>query len=175
MTIQRPQGFTLIELMIVVAIIGILATIALPIYQGYTTRVKVSEMVVAGSVARSLLSDGFQQGGIAGLTSAATAYNAIPLAQKQSKYVSNVTIIEGTPWTITMVLAATAGNGISTSLNGRTLTLSPNVQGSVPTAASSGTVDWACGSTTTNRAAAHGLGNVVAGTLPAEFAPHECR
>ncbi|WP_038059639.1 prepilin-type N-terminal cleavage/methylation domain-containing protein [Thioalkalivibrio sp. ALJT] len=57
------QGFTLIELMIVVAIIGILAAIALPAYQDYTNRAKVSEIVLAASSARTCVSEIQQAGG----------------------------------------------------------------------------------------------------------------
>lgn len=169
------QGFTLIELMIVVAIIGILAAIAIPAYQDYTIRSKVSEVVIAGSSVKALLSEAFQVDGITGLTNAATAFNLTPLAEKQSKFVSNVAITEASPWTVTLTLAATAGNGIPTGLNGRTLTLSPNVQNAVPVAGSVGSIDWACGSDSTLTAAARGLGNRVAGTLPAKYAPSECR
>lgn len=171
------QGFTLIELMIVVAIIGILAAIAIPAYQDYTIRSKVSEVVIAGSSVKALLSEAFQVDGITGLTNAAIAFNTTPVAEKRSKFVDNVAIVEGTPWTVTLTLLATAGNGIPTTLNGSNITLSPNVQGAAPVAGSVGSIDWACGSATTNTAAARGLANrVVPPTpLPAKYAPSECR
>ena len=57
------QGFTLIELMIVVAIIGILAAIALPAYKDYTVRAKVSELILAGSAGKVQVAEYFQVNG----------------------------------------------------------------------------------------------------------------
>jgi type IV pilus assembly protein PilA len=191
MTMKKLQkGFTLIELMIVVAIIGILAAIALPAYQDYTVRTKVSEAVIAASSAKGVLSEGFQSDGVAGLSAAATAINATPFAQKASKYVVNYCVgaAATTPtaanctatgaianWVISVAVAATAGNGIPTGLNGQTLVFSPNVNGVTPVATSQGAIDWACASVTNQAAAGRGLANRVTGTLPAKYAPAECR
>jgi type IV pilus assembly protein PilA len=171
------KGFTLIELMIVVAIIGILAAVALPAYQDYTVRAKLSEAVIAGGSVKGMLSEAFQTDGITGLTAAATAYNATPQAQRQSKYVTNIAIAQATPWTITVTVAANAANGIPTTLNGNNFTFSPNVGGVTPVATSQGAIDWACASATNATATARGLANRVipATPLPAKFAPSECR
>jgi len=169
------QGFTLIELMIVVAIIGILAAVALPAYQDYTVRAKVSEGIIAATAAKSLMSEAYQTDNTTGMTAAAVAFNTAPVAAKQSKYVSNIVIVEGTPWTITVTFLATASNGIPTIVNGSTLTFSPNVQSVVPTPGSVGAIDWACASATQQTATARSLANVTLGTLLSKYAPSECR
>jgi type IV pilus assembly protein PilA len=172
---KMQKGFTLIELMIVVAIIGILAAIALPAYQDYTVRAKVSEAVIACSSAKSAMSEAFQSDGVVGLTATANALNATAIAEKQSKYVEDIQVVAASPWTISCFIEANANNGIPTTLDGDTLTFSPNVQGAIPTAAVTGAVDWACGSITFAQATARGLANRTLGTLPAKYAPGECR
>jgi type IV pilus assembly protein PilA len=180
------KGFTLIELMIVVAIIGILAAVALPAYQDYTVRAKISEAVIAASAAKGVLSEAFQTDGVTGLTNAATAINDTPVAQKSSKYVTNYCVnsnptasncaaINVSPWNLRVAIAATAGNGIPTGLSNQTLVFSPNVAGVTPVAASQGAIDWACTSATGLNAAARSLANATLGSLPAKYAPSECR
>ena len=171
---QVQQGFTLIELMIVVAIIGILAAVALPAYQDYTVRSKITELIIGASSPKALVTESFQSDGLAGVTAAANGYNARPLAEKTSKYISNIVIAPATG-AITLTTGAAATSGLPTDAAGTTLVLTPNVNNVLIVAGATGAIDWGCGSTLTATAVNRGLTGVVAGTLPAKYAPSECR
>ncbi len=192
---SMQKGFTLIELMIVVAIIGILAAVALPAYQDYSIRAKVSEGVIAASSAKAVLSEAFQTGGLTALDAGSAGINNTAFQEKASKYVVNycVDVVPGaancgahpggTPWQINVAIAATAANGIPTGLNGNIISFKPLVNNGgaigTPVATSAGAVDWACGSSTvvtaTARFTAANAPTVPGTALPAKYAPAECR
>ena len=170
------KGFTLIELMIVVAIIGILAAVALPAYQDYTVRTRVSEGMTLASGAKSMVNE---VATARDLTVAAGTWNAQQGSTgATSKYVKSVQI-NATSGVITVVYDKANVGAIP---DDATLVMTPSVRigsaysalNTVLAGSETGVVDWSCGSVTTATAKARSM-PVTAGTLPAKFAPAECR
>lgn len=109
------QGFTLIELMIVVAIIGILAAIALPAYQDYTVRAKVSEVILAASSCRTAITEAAQsatQANIAASLPGACTFAATKYVASGSVSANGVITVVGVPATLGGTTSATA-NAVS--------------------------------------------------------------
>ena len=159
------KGFTLIELMIVVAIIGILAAVAIPAYSDYTTRAQVTEGLNLASAAKTAVSESYQSNAAWPADNSAAGLGTS--TNIQGKYVTSVAVANNQV-TVTFRSASPAATGIQ----GKTLLMTAGTS-------ANGDVVWQCGSKAmasgitagTTAFSAAGAG----GTAPLKYRPSECR
>ncbi len=164
---ENQAGFTLIELMIVVAIIGILAAIAIPAYQNYTIRAQVTEGINMAAGAKTPITNAFQNSGQAPATRTAAGLTLNP-TDTVGKYVTSVDVNNG-------VVIVAFGNEANAEILGLTFTLTPYETNDLG-------VVWRCGSAPApvglNLMGTSGGGNTavyVAPTVPPQYLPATCR
>ena len=160
------KGFTLIELMIVVAIIGILAAVALPAYQDYTVRAKVSEVILAASTCKDIVSETYQTGVS---IPAAGAWNCELPSTSSTKYVTSTT----TSATGVITVTGTQGN-LGGSVTGTTNVVSFQPCGST-TITTPGYGTGACTAPTQGNPVAMWICGGASTTLLAKYLPSTCR
>lgn len=156
---KNQQGLTLIELMIVIAIIGILGALALPAYQDYTIRAKVAEMLLAANGCKTAVNETVSSSSDANV--AAALPNAC--ASQASKYVASVAVDGNGVITVVGQHDALRGN---TSASANSLALTPLLTGDTPLNGNSDggktITGWRCGPATSNG-------------LPAKYLPASCK
>ena len=160
MSRQTEQGFTLIELMIVIAIIGVLAAIAIPAYQDYTIRAQATEGLTISTAVQAAVVDYFDQTGNwpTAMTGGGTALNYA--SAPTGTYVSGITTSGG-------AITITYGNKANAQINGSTLSLNVFVT-------TAGDVAWVCGNNPNSPSGASKIG--AGGTTVAnKYLPKNCQ
>jgi type IV pilus assembly protein PilA len=164
---KLQKGFTLIELMIVVAIIGILAAIAIPAYQDYTIRAQVSEGMNLAAAAKAAVAESFLNRGVAPATRTAAGMSP-NAADTGGKYVDQVNVTNG------VITIRYGGAEVNAQIAGQTLNI-------VPYVSQDNSVAWQCGAAIVPVGAV-GLmpgaavgGGTLAGANFQKYLPSACR
>ncbi len=162
---QRHNGFTVLELMLLVAIIGILASLAVSAYQTYTVRAQVAEALDFAAGAKVPIVDAFRKSGIPPADRAAAGMTPLP-ADTQGNYVSQISVANGR-------IDMTFGNNVHQDIFGATLSVTPYQT-------TGGDVIWRCGAAPAPAGSAEMAGGGVsashlAPTVELRYLPGTCR
>ena len=154
------KGFTLIELMIVVAIIGILAAIAIPAYQDYTIRAQVTEGLNLAGAVKAGVAESFAQRGVWPANNTEAGLDATP-TNISGKYVNSITVNAGR-------IEIAYGKQANAAIVGKTLFITPGTSLNQD-------VSWICGDHATPAGVTAAAVGVLPGDLTQKYRPNVCR
>lgn len=173
--LAAQSAFTLIELMIVVAIIGVLAAVAFPTYSDFQSRSRISEVVLRAGPAKLMVTDSYEEYKIADIALFAAEFNA-SIGTQATKFVASSII---NPANGEITLTSSNNPQLALESRGKTIILTPQVRSGsgyqLLSAEAVGVIDWACSSTTKLKATARGMITASTGTMPSRYVPPECR
>ncbi len=167
----NQKGFTLIELMIVVAIIGILAAVALPAYQDYTKRAKLSEAVLAASVCRTAVTEASHTG----LAAALLVANGFGCGEGGTAAAKNTQYVRNVSTSTSGVITVTVDKVDALLVDGKTIKLQPYTTAEGLAADIATTTDFVSGTNKSIRAWKCGPFGTAATDLSIKFLPASCR
>jgi type IV pilus assembly protein PilA len=163
----RAKGFTLIELMIVVAIIGVLAAIAIPAYQNYTIRAQVAEGVNMTALAKAAIADAFVIEGEAPMNRIAAGMST-NATDTNGKYVQSVNVVNG-------VLVVMFGHEAHTLISNQTITLTPYETAELGLVWRCGRASEPTGLSPMGTSGSGAAAVYIAPTVPDQYLPSSCR
>ncbi|NND00887.1 MAG: pilin [Gammaproteobacteria bacterium] len=172
---SNAKGFTLIELMIVVAIIGILAATAIPAYQDYTVRAKVMEGINLAASIKVGVSESYADSNLVGVANyAAVVANELGLGNIGTAKVTSLVVTPATGVITVTYNTVAATGGIPELAGANTVAFTPHIGAQALGGAASGTIAWECAGATGTTASTN-YGASVLGTANSKYLPGECR
>ncbi len=170
------KGFTLVELMISAAIVGVFLLLYLSAYHDYMVRAKMTEVILAATDAKLLITEAFITGGADGVAKASSDYSDRKTSERvSSRHIEDI-FIDHANGVVTVVISKVAP-GFPADAVGKTIVFTPFVKKKLIGSEEGleGRVEWVCASESAKTAISRGFTDAVTGNFPPKYVPSECR